>query len=351
VGKGSTFTVTIATGPLGEVRILDAPPADGMRSPRPKSADALPSLAGARALVVEDGDTNRRLVGLVLQRAGVDVTMAENGRIGADLALQDPFDLILMDMQMPVMDGYTATTLLREHGLTTPIIAMTAHAMKGDQDKCLAAGCSGYVTKPIDADLLVRTLAGMLSGTDLTARRTAPLPPAASPGAAERSAIGGKMGERPEVKAVALEPISIDPAGTPHTSAAGAGDAPSPLPGGPPKGGTLFSALPTEDPDFREIVEEFIQRLQDQVAAMQQALGAQDLGELARLAHWLKGAGGTAGFPAFTQPAKHLETLVEDQQCDEIEAAVAELLELSQRIAVAPAEPALARGVDPAYTE
>ena len=117
VGKGSTFTVTIATGPLDGVRILDAPPADGMRSPRPKSTDAPPSLAGVRVLVVEDGDTNRKLIGLVLQRAGAEVTMAENGRMGADLAMKHPFDLILMDMQMPVMDGYTAATLLRQHGL------------------------------------------------------------------------------------------------------------------------------------------------------------------------------------------------------------------------------------------
>ena len=123
----------------------------------PKPTDAPPSLAAARVLVVEDGDTNRKLLGLVLQRAGAEITMAENGRMGADLALKHPFDLILMDMQMPVMDGYTAATLIRQHGLTTPIIALTAHAMKGDQDKCLAAGCSGYVTKPIDVDLLVRT--------------------------------------------------------------------------------------------------------------------------------------------------------------------------------------------------
>ena len=97
--------------------------------------------------------------------------MAENGRIGADLALKNPFDLILMDMQMPVMDGYTATTLLRQQGLTVPIIALTAHAMKGDEDKCRAAGCSGYVTKPIDADLLVRTVAETLGGTGLNPRQ------------------------------------------------------------------------------------------------------------------------------------------------------------------------------------
>ena len=331
VGKGSTFTVTIATGPLDEVRILDAPPADGMRSARQHRQDALPSLAGVRILVVEDGDTNRRLVGLVLQRAGVEVTMAENGRVGADLALKAPFDLILMDMQMPVMDGYTAAALLREHGLTTPIIAMTAHAMKGDQDKCLAAGCSGYVTKPIDAELLVLTLAEMLSDAGPNPNNSS-LPPAAC----------DTQGEGTGVKKTRLEATSTD-----H---AVAGETSSPLPGAPPTVKALYSALPTDDPDFREIVEEFIQRLQDQVAAMQLAVDVQNLPELARLAHWLKGAGGTAGFPTFTQPAKHLESLVHDQQCDEIEAAVAELMELSQRLAVAPADPDLAREMNASYT-
>ena len=114
-------------------------------------------------------------------------------------------------------------------------------------------------------------------------------------------------------------------------------------------GSILFSTLPTEDPDFREIVEEFIARLQDQLAAMQQAIDAQDLQELARLAHWLKGAGGTAGFPAFTQPAKHLESLVQDQQCDEIEAAVAELLQLAERIAVSAAPSSLEHDCSGSY--
>jgi len=99
-------------------------------------------------------------------------------------------------------------------------------------------------------------------------------------------------------------------------------------------GPALFSTLPTEDPDFREIVEEFIERLHTQFTAIQQAFAARDFAELARLAHWLKGAGGTAGFPAFSQPARRLESLVKDQQCDEIEAAIAELRDLAQRLAV-----------------
>jgi signal transduction histidine kinase/FixJ family two-component response regulator len=285
VGKGSTFTATIATGPLEGVTILDAPPADGIHGTRQRAGSPPPSLAGVRVLLVEDGDTNRKLIGLVLQRAGVQVTTAENGQLGADAALKHPFDLILMDMQMPVMDGYTATTFLRQHGLTVPIIALTAHAMKGDESKCRAAGCSGYITKPVDAESLVATVAETLARTH----------PAASPSA-----------------------------------------------GVPAGGPSLFSRLPTEDPDFREIVEEFVVRLREQLAAMQRARDAEDFPELARLAHWLKGAGGTAGFPAFTQPATHLATLVRNGQKDRLEAALAELSELAGRIVVHPAETAAA---------
>ena len=101
-----------------------------------------------------------------------------------------------------------------------------------------------------------------------------------------------------------------------------------------PIGPALFSTLPTEDADFRAIVEEFIGRLHGQLAAMQQALAGRDYAELGRLAHWLKGTGGTAGFPAFTQPAKHLESLVKDQRCDDIEPAVAELLDMGSRVAL-----------------
>jgi CheY-like chemotaxis protein/HPt (histidine-containing phosphotransfer) domain-containing protein len=259
-----------------------------MQSTKRQRQEALPSLDRVRILLVEDGDTNRQLIGLVLRRAGAQVTMAENGRVGADLGLKDPFDLILMDMQMPVMDGYTAATLLRQEGVTVPIIALTAHAMKGDEDKCRAAGCSSYLTKPIDADLLVRTVAEML-------------PESFRP--------------RP-----AAEPVG--PASRRLQDAA-----------------ALFSNLATDDPDFRGIVEAFIKRLHEQLAAMQRAAETRDLVELGRLTHWLKGAGGTAGFPDFTQPARRLESLVKDQQCDEIEAAVAELLGLAGRVALAPEGP------------
>jgi CheY-like chemotaxis protein len=241
--------------------------------------------------------------------AGVQVATAENGQAGVESAMRNPFDLILMDMQMPVMDGYTAATLLRQRGVTVPIIALTAHAMKGDESKCRAAGCSGYITKPVDADVLVRTIAQTLRGTSVNRRPDSPAPAAA---------------ELPSDS---------------HTPPVTLNRVLAPMPERSLKDAALYSTLPMQRPAFREAVEEFIQRLQEQLAAMEQALGTQDYQRLGRLAHWLKGAGGTAGFPAFTQPAKHLEALVRDQQCDEIQAAMAELRQLAARVAVSPAVP------------
>ncbi len=111
-----------------------------------------------RILLVEDGMDSQILMLMLLGEAEADVVVAENGQIAVDLATTQPFDLILMDMQMPVMDGYAAASELRRLGLSTPIIALTANATMGDRDRCIASGCSGYLSKPIDGETLLHTV-------------------------------------------------------------------------------------------------------------------------------------------------------------------------------------------------
>jgi CheY-like chemotaxis protein len=119
-------------------------------------------------LLAEDGPDNQRLIAHILRKAGAEVAVAENGQVAFDLALAawqagNPFDVILMDMQMPVMDGYQATQELRRAGYGGPIIALTAHAMMEDRQRCLDAGCNDYTTKPINRAVLLECVAKYLA--------------------------------------------------------------------------------------------------------------------------------------------------------------------------------------------
>ncbi|MEI7894709.1 MAG: response regulator, partial [Myxococcales bacterium] len=144
--------------------------------PIPRSVDAIQAVLGAHVLLAEDNEINQQIARELLQRCGVRVTLATNGREAVDALSRGPVDLILMDVQMPVMDGYQATQAIRADPKRSkvPIVAMTAHAMAGDREKCLAAGMDDHVTKPIDPealfDVLVRWIGPKVKPPHVSAR-------------------------------------------------------------------------------------------------------------------------------------------------------------------------------------
>lgn len=146
VSQGSTFLVSVKVGYVAEKTL----------PPKPHitlSKDVYP-LMGKKILVADDSIDNQLLALQYLKKAGASVMIVNHGQEAIDATSKDEYDLILMDMQMPVMDGYTATTQLRKMGYHAPIVALTAHAMKEDLDKCLSAGCTDYLSKPFRGERL-----------------------------------------------------------------------------------------------------------------------------------------------------------------------------------------------------
>ncbi|MGI9285992.1 MAG: ATP-binding protein [Pseudomonadales bacterium] len=289
-GMGSTFSVRIDTGSLDGIALL--PATELMRCVEDQRQEEAVRwvFPPSRVLVVDDGVENRELVKLVLEENNINVAEAENGQIGVEKALAAPYDVILMDIQMPVMDGFMATQALREANLQTPIIARTANAMKGFEQKCLDAGYTGYMTKPIDIDQLVAKLAELLNAT-----------------VAEAS---------PEKRVPTLFNPANDEAGDSGATA------------------PIYSRLSTSDPRFHRLISRFTERLAAQLKAIDIAWTERNYAEIADLAHWLKGAGGTVGFDIFTSPAHDLEQFAKFEQEGQIEATLAIIHDLSRRLSV-----------------
>ena len=154
VGVGSRFALRIRGEPVAH---------EPQRPSAARAAAAQRPLRG-RVLIAEDGPDNRRLLAHLLERWGLEVEIAENGaqaleRIARSAERREPIELVLMDMQMPVVDGYEAARTLRARGFQAPIIALTAHAMEGSREVCLAAGCDDFLTKPVDRAQLRNALA------------------------------------------------------------------------------------------------------------------------------------------------------------------------------------------------
>jgi PAS domain S-box-containing protein len=295
IGKGSVFAVTLDPGPLAGVRMLSPEEATARPVQVTADADTAWEFPPAKVLVVDDGEANRELVRLVLEEVGLRVAGAENGQVGMEMALKERFDVILMDMQMPVMDGFTATRALRQRGSQVPIIALTANAMKGFEQEVLAAGCTGYLTKPVDIDGLLQTLGELLGGRRVTRSALKKPPPA---------------------------PISVNR-------------------GKPTRGAPVASRL-ADHPRLRPVVRKFALQMPERMQAIEQAWSVRDFDALASLAHWLKGSGGTTGFDAFTAPARTLEQLAKAKSEQQTAAVVAELRQLVDNLVV-PTEQEAAR--------
>jgi len=246
-----------------------------------------------RILLVEDGADNQRLLCMQLGDAGATVTSALDGQIAITLATTLTFDLILMDMQMPVMDGYTATKELRRRGLSLPIIALTAHAMAEDRDKCLAAGCSGYLSKPIDEEKLLTTVHEHLGTVE----------PGAPTNVAEVCSVGSPI--PPGDGDVSTHKTDLNRLKSSHAA----------------------------NPRIMAIVPEFVGALPGKVGKMTELLEHNNLPGLQALAHQLLGTSGGYGFASVSEPARAVEQSIKaGRPLESVIPAVKSLIEVIRRI-------------------
>ena len=288
-GKGSSFVAEIQLYTEPNVQLLDHDDAvKRLEAVRDTSNEAVELPAG-RVLVVDDGESNRKLIELLLTRAGVTVETATNGEEAVKAVLGDSFDAILMDVQMPVMDGYTAMQLIREAGHSLPIVALTAHAMNEERDRALASGFSHFLPKPVDIDDLYALVAVLLGG-QVTRKKVAPAP---------------------AVQAQPNEAAQSSPLADPITC-----------------------SLPMDDEEFHAICCDFVTRLRGELKKFVETLNERNFEELATQAHWLKGAGGTAGFAVFTAPARALELAAKSNDENECRDQITTIIGLTKRLVV-----------------
>jgi len=161
-GLGSEFILTISAGPIGDVPFINSPEQMTNRQLDQAGAGLTVGKLSGRVLLAEDNDNLQRLLSLNLGKLGLQVELAGNGEVAVSMALEKHYDLVLMDMQMPVLSGLDAVRQLRERGYTQPIVALTANASQEDRRQCLEAGCNEFLSKPITGERLYACLEQLL---------------------------------------------------------------------------------------------------------------------------------------------------------------------------------------------
>jgi PAS domain S-box-containing protein len=344
--------------PVKESRLFDilvtslAKPArneiGGRNSQIPKSRPPIPSTSSSKTqipttlppkntvkrrnlkiLVVEDNAINQKVVINQLKQLGYPADCAGNGQEALDILEKKEYDIVLMDCQMPVLDGYGATVVLRKRERAdrhTVVIAMTANAMKGDRERCLASGMDDYLSKPVDMTALGAALEGweksMLSRLEGLSQAKEPVEP-----------TGGQS--------LAKEPV--EPVGGRFQAESGNESSSSGMPASSKSSATSYVAgelmdlerlndVSGGDAEFqRELLQAFVADARDKLAMIKQALQSSDCQTIVAQAHQLKGASGNVGVPSMQATAKTLEMQAREQNlqgADELVASLENTLEL-----------------------
>ena len=276
VGKGSTFSITVPAGvDVTKQRLLDR---QNITETLKQEYDKFEQVKfSGNCLVAEDVLANQMVIKRMMEKVGVEVTIANDGKEAVQHAQSKSFDLIFMDMQMPNMNGYEATKTLREAGMTIPIVALTANAMKGDDEKCLKAGCNDYLAKPIDRKNLFEMLDKYMS------------PTSQAPGDSVIGSIDAVKNEVDELSqsicntASQSDEIIID-------------------------WSELVRRLGDDEELIKDVVESWIIDNPARVTALADAIKVGNAEEIYSLAHAIKGSSATIGAEQLLQVACKLQT-------------------------------------------
>ena len=275
---GSTFRVRISAGDLSDTLMVNSEDETTVVVAMNEVIREKEGNLVANILLVEDCPDNRELISFIINAAGADLAFAVNGKEAVDMVLAQeaagtPYDIVLMDMQMPVMDGYEATAILRDRGIKTTIIALTAHNMVSECKKCFDAGCDNLLSKPIDRSKFIPTLASYLAKGK------------------EAIAHLAQQSEN-QIETVAQEVVA---------------DATSP---------EIVLSDFDKDIDFADLLDSFCEKLPERIAKIENAIDAQDFEALKEAAHQIKGTSGNYGFMVISEAAKLLEAAAIESDLD-----------------------------------